>query len=329
MLIIALMFMQAPTSALFFLLLGMILMNFQSSNPQIPLTEHADAYVAKNSSQGLQVTQTTSHKLKVLSSFFPIGEFTKKVGGDAIESSLFIPNGVEPHDYDPTINDIQRASSADVLIYNGFNLESWIEKINIPKIIDASLGLNFLYTDRTNKTIDPHVWLDPLLAKEEVKNIANALIKIDPTNKNYYSNNTMHFLSDLDNLDKFIREHLKSCKKKDFISFHSAFSYFAKRYGLTQHSVTNTSPEAEITPQQLTEIINTAKRLQLNVIYSEELIDPRHAAAIAQEIPGGKVLELSPIEGLTKEERQSGVGYMDKMLQNVKNLMEGLDCKKP
>ncbi|HYY86325.1 MAG TPA: zinc ABC transporter substrate-binding protein, partial [Nitrososphaeraceae archaeon] len=119
------------------------------------------------------------------------------------------------------------------------------------------------------------------------------------------------------------------CEKKDFISFHSAFSYFAKRYGLTQHSVTNTSPEAEITRQQLTEIINTAKRLQLNIIYSEELIDPRHAAAIAQEIPGGKVLELSPIEGLTKEEQQSGVGYMDKMLQNVKNLMEGLDCKKP
>jgi zinc transport system substrate-binding protein len=117
-----------------------------------------------------------------------------------------------------------------------------------------------------------------------------------------------------------------SCKKKDFISFHNAFSYFAKSYGLNQHSITNT-PEGEITPQHLAEIINTAKSLQLNIIYSEELIDPRYASVVAQEIPNGKVLVLSPIEGLTKAEQAAGFGYLDKMQQNIKNLRAGLECQ--
>lgn len=81
--------------------------------------------------------------------------------------------------------------------------------------------------------------------------------------------------------------------------------------------------------KRLAEVIDTAKNLQLHVIYSEELIDPRHASAVAQEIVNGKVLVLSPIEGLTKDEQASGIGYIDKMHENIKNLMEGLECNQP
>ena len=85
-------------------------------------------------------------------------------------------------------------------------------------------------------------------------------------------------------------------------------------------------PEAEVTPARLAEIINIAKNLDLQVIYSEELMDPRYASVIAQEIPDGKVLVLSPIEGLTKNEQEAGIGYIDKMNENIKNLMVGLEC---
>jgi len=154
----------------------------------------------------------------------------------------------------------------------------------------------------------------------------DGLFIITPNNRDKCLRNAKDFSDRRDSLDRAIRTEIKSCKKKDFISFHNSFSYFAKRYGLTQHSISNAGPEAEITPMRLVDIINIAKNLQLHIIYSEELIDPRYASAVAQEIPNGKVLVLSPIEGLTKNEQSSGIGYIDKMHENIKNLMEGLEC---
>lgn len=265
-------------------------------------------------------------KLKVVSSFFPIDQFVEKVGGEAIERMLLIPKGVEPHDYEPTIKDIQRVDSADVLVYNGLGFENWIGKMSNPQKIDASNGLNASYLDERNMTFDPHVWLDPLLAKKQVENIRDGLIMIDPNHKDIYINNSNNFLNELDNLDEKIRTDLESCKKKDFITFHNSFSYFAKQYGLNQHSISNTDPESEVTPARLTEIINIAKTLGIQVIYSEELVDPRQATVIAQEVPDGKVLVLSPIEGLSENEQKAGLGYIDKMNDNINNLMVGLQC---
>jgi zinc transport system substrate-binding protein len=280
----------------------------------------------ENSSDKPNSVASTSSKLKVVSSFFPIHEFVRKIGGDNIESSLLIPATVEPHDFEPSINQIQSANSADVLVYNGLGIENWILKINTANKIDASKGLNTSYAREDDMTLDPHIWLDPLLAKKQVENIRNGLIMVDPNNKDSYFNNARIFLNDLDNLDKTIRTDLASCKKKDFITFHESFSYFAKEYGLNQHSIFKGGPEAEITPTRLAEIINVAKSLDLKVIYSEELIDSRYATVVAQEIPEGKVLVLSPIEGLTKDEQASGIGYIDKMKENLQNLKVGLQC---
>lgn len=279
-----------------------------------------------NSIENLKNVSNSSQKLVVISSILPIDEFVKKVGGEMIESSLIIPAGIEPHEFDPTINQIQTISSAEVLVYNGLGIENWLTKIDPPHKIDASNGLNASYSDRRNMTLDPHVWLDPMLAKKQVENIRNGLISIDPSNKDTYNSNAKSFLAELDELDRSIRSELESCKKKDFISFHNSFSYFAKRYGLTQHSISESGPEAEVTPARLAEVINVAKNLGINVIYTEELMDPRYAQVIAQEIPNGKVLILSPIEGLTKEEQNAGIGYIDKMHEDIKNLSMGLEC---
>jgi zinc transport system substrate-binding protein len=280
----------------------------------------------ENPDNGSNNISNSSHKLIVVSSIFPIHEFVKKVGGDMIESSLIIPAGIEPHDFDPTISQIQTISSADVLVYNGLGIENWLTKIESAHKIDASNGLNASYSDKRNMTMDPHVWMDPLLAKKQVENIRDGLILIDPNNKDTYNSNAKSFLADLDELDKTIRTQFESCKKKDFISFHNSFSYFAKRYGLTQHSISESGPEAEVTSARLAEIINVAKNLNLDVIYSEELMDPRYALVIAQEIPNGKVLVLSPIEGLTKNEQNAGIRYIDKMHENIRNLYLGLEC---
>lgn len=263
-------------------------------------------------------------KVTVVVSFFPIYEFAKQVGGDRANIITLIPAGVEPHDYEPTIQQLQQAESADVLFFNGLGFEdSWIDKVTNDNLVDTSVLSNL---SQGNQKRNPHIWLDPVFAKAQVQEIENALIEIDPNNKLYYQKNAKNFTDKLDSLDSEIRTALQTCDKKDFIAFHDAFGYFAKRYGLIQHSVQGVSPEGEVLPQRIEEAIRLANDLGLKVIYAEELVDPRFAEVIAQEIPNGKVLILSPLEGIEKDEEDSGMGYLDKMEQNISNLKVGLEC---
>ena len=273
-------------------------------------------------------TDANHSRLKIVASFYPIYEFVKRVGGNNVNITTLIPIGVEPHNFEPTIQQIQNAESADLIIYNGAGLEKWIDKIDSKSKVDASQGLNFLKGNDSESagTYDPHVWLDPVLAEKEVENIRDALVKVDPANSQYYQSNANKFIAELNNLDNKIKTELTTCDKKDFIAFHNAFTYFANRYGLNQHSILGVTPEGEILPQRLQEIIQTARDLGLNIIYSEDLVDPRSAEVIAQEIPNGKVLILSPIEGINADEQKAGIGYLDKMNEDIDNLKIGLQC---
>ena len=287
----------------------------------------------------------TATKVKVVASFYPILEFVKNIGGERVEVSSLIPIGVEPHDFEPTIQDIQNAERADMLVINGAGFEGpWIKKINAKFVVDSSQGLNLIRSsgegpssndqradERYNKENGPfnsHVWLDPILAKLQVDKIRDGLIKIDQNNAGYYSENARKFMSELDSLDAAIKSELSDCEKKEFISFHDAFNYLAHRYNLTQHAIHKTiSPAGEILPQRIQEVIELARNMEIDTIYSEELLDPRLANVIAQEIPNGKVLILSPLEGIDQQKQKAGIGYVDKMNENIQNLKVGLKCK--
>jgi zinc transport system substrate-binding protein len=294
-----------------------------------------------NKSNNIQLNETNANtKIKVVASFYPIYEFVKKVGGDRVEASSLIPLGASPHEFEPTIQQIQNAETVDMLVYNGGGLEgTWIKRLNAKFVVDTSQGLNLTKNieykqgqlldgqHQKQPLYDPHIWLDPILAKQQVAKIRDGLIKIDPTNASYYKENAKRFMSQLDSLDASIRSDLSKCKKRDFVAFHNAFSYFSNRYGLIQHSIyKNSISEGELSPQRLQQIIETARNLGLHIIYAEDIIDPRLANVIAQEIPNGKVLILSPLEGIDKEEQKSGIGYLEKMKENISNLKMGLDC---
>jgi zinc transport system substrate-binding protein len=269
------------------------------------------------------LTQSAS-RLNIVASFYPILEFVKQVGGDRVNVTSLIPVGVESHDFEPTIQQIQNAESADIVFFNGLGFESAsLNKINNDNLIDTSIAVKIT---KTGNAIDPHIWLDPITVKNQVSNIENALIKRDPTNKEYYQNNAANFTRALDSLDAHIRSTLQNCDKKDFIAFHDAFSYFANRYGLNQHAIQGVSPEGEVLPQRIQEIVELARVLGINFVYSEELVDLRFADVIAQEIPNGRVLILSPIEGIEDKEQAAGIGYLDKMQENIANLKIGLEC---
>jgi zinc transport system substrate-binding protein len=292
-----------------------------------PKTELANSILVNDISNYYQISNTAD-KVRVVASFYPIFEFVKRIGGEKVDGSSLIPVGIEPHDYEPTIQQVQNAQTADMLVINGAGFEEkWIRNISPRSVLDTSVGLNLTRSAlESDQSVDPHIWLDPILAKQQVENIRDGLIKVDPANSAYYKENANRFISDLDSLDKTIKSELSTCEKKDFIAFHNAFSYFSKRYGLTQHSIQGVSPDADILPQRLQQIVSLVRDMGLDTIYTEELADPRFANVIAQEIPNGKVLVLSPIEGIDKEEQNASVDYLDKMKENVENLKVGLKC---
>jgi len=238
---------------------------------------------------------------------------------------VLVPAGIEPHDWEPTPRDIESAEKAELVIYNGAGFESWVSRLNVQTKVDTSKEI-LVIRGEAGSGLDPHIWLDPLLAKKQVEAIRDGLIQVDPDNADYYMQNADKYLRELDSLDSLIRSELLDCEKNDFIAFHNAFSYFSTRYGLVQHSIQGVSPEGEVLPQRIQEIKQLATDLGIDVIYAEELVDPRLANVIADEIPNGRVLVLSPIEGLGEEELEQGLGYIDKMKENLDNLKVGLNC---
>jgi zinc transport system substrate-binding protein len=264
---------------------------------------------------------------KILVTFYPLYQFTKAIGKEKIDASIIIPPGIEPHDWEPTIQDIQKMKNADMIVINGAGLESWITKVTSINpnvmIIDTSSGIPLLEKDSNGldkiAKKDPHIWLDPILAKKQVQNIADGLIKLDPQNANYYQQNANDYKAKLDILDNEIKTDLSTCDKKDFLAFHDAFSYFSKEYGLHQHTIVGgLDPETEPTAPALQQITKDAQSLGLNVIFTEEAANPRVSQVIADEIHG-KVLILSPLEVTDKN-----MDYIVKMKQNLSNLKEAL-----
>jgi len=285
-----------------------------------------------------------SEKIKVVASFYPFYEIAQKIGGNNTIITSVIPMGVEPHDWELTPQQIPGIIEADMIIYNGIGFDSWLgkkEQFRNSFLVDISKDLQLIKLGQQGSenlghieqlydptyVYDPHIWLDPILVKKISKTISNALIKLDPDNTDSYFRNTKNFNQELDTLDSLIKKSLANCELKDFITFHESFHYFANRYGLTQHAVHGSSPEGEILPQQIIKIISLAKDLGIDTIYSEELKDPRLSQTLASEIPNGKVLLLSPIEGIEPHEQKKDINFIDKMKMNLENLKQGLKCK--
>ena len=259
-------------------------------------------------------TSNDNSKLQAISSFNPLHEFSQIVGGEKIDVTLLVPVGVEPHDWEPTIKDVQQMHKSDFIIINGIGFENWVDNLIENNyqgtIVDTSKQIPI-------KETDPHIWLNPVFAINQVGNIAVAFSNSDPENGELYATNAAKYTKKLHELDSKIRTDLTDCKR-DFIAFHDAFSYFADEYNLNQHTiVATTNSHGEVTAKTLENVISTARELNINIIFSEETVNTKTSQIIANEI-GGKVLVLSPLEIVSED------NYISKMTQNLENLKEAL-----
>ncbi len=281
-------------------------------------------------------------KLKVYTTIYPLYDFAMHVGGAAAEVQYLVPPGVEPHEWEPAPRDLAKVAEGNVFIYCGAGLESWVEKainnINNPNLIvvDTSEGIDLFYADHNHsghgpvkngmEMVDPHIWLDPINAKQMVNNIRDSLCKADPGNREYYETNAAGYNTNLDDLHQDYLSSLKNTPVKSFVTSHAAFGYLARRYGLEQIPIRGISPEVEPTPARMAEIVNIARTEGINYIFFESMVNPKVSEVIAAEV-GAKVLVLNPLGGLTRDEINAGKSYLSVMRNNLANLQLALGVK--
>jgi len=275
----------------------------------------------------------SSGKIQVTASFYPLYFFAGQIGGDKVNVINITPAGAEPHDYEPTAQDIAQMENSKLLVLNGA-LEPWGDNIkqnlNSKNTVIVTVGdgiINQQVLEEGKKITDPHIWQSPLLAKKIVDKITDGFIKIDPANKDYYQFNANALKVKLDELDQQYKQKLANCAQKNIITSHAAFGYLATAYGLNQVPIAGLSPDAEPSSQQLADIVKFAKANNVKYIFFESLVSPKLSDTIASEV-GAKTLVLNPIEGLTNEEIAQGQNYFTKMQDNLANLQIALQCKK-
>ncbi|MCS6768631.1 MAG: zinc ABC transporter substrate-binding protein [Candidatus Nitrosocaldus sp.] len=265
---------------------------------------------------------STGKRLRIMATFYPLYEFTKAIVGDRADVDMFIPSGLEPHDWEPSARDLERLKDYDLLIYNSALFEPYIGQVsNLGyrlEMVESAKGLMVEH--------DPHVWLDPILAKEQVRVILKSIVSMDGSNKDYYTRNAEAYMARLDDLHGRFEKGLEECDRRVFITLHKAYHYLASRYGLEQVAITGVEPEHDVPAGQIREIIDVAREHDINVVYAEEGMDDRLVRALAEEI-GGSVLTLSPIEVLEDEDVEQGKTYIAKMEENLESLRLGLGCR--
>ena len=258
------------------------------------------------------IKQSSSDKMQVVASFYPLYFFSNQIGGKEADVTNITPSGVQPHDYDLTTQDLIKINRSKLLVLNGGGLAGWEKKLK-DELSDKTVVV-------AEGESDPHVWLDPILAKETVAKIEKGFQEADPQNKAYYQSNARSLEDKLDSLDYEFKKGLSACQKKDFVTSHEAFGYLARRYGINQVAISGLSPEEEPTSQKLAEIADKVKKEKINVIFFESLVGPKLSQTIANET-GARTLVLDPIEGSV------GPDYFSLMRNNLNNLKKALQCE--
>ncbi len=275
----------------------------------------------------------------VVASFFTLWDFTAKVAGERAEVVSLVPPGVEPHDWEPTPQDVIQVRKARLFVYNGAGFEQAADRLLKelagvgPVPVNTTAGIALLESPGDahgghdkNQGPDPHVWLDPVLAQAQVDTIAAGLIQVDPEGRAGYAERAAAYKARLAALHADFETGLKECARRDVVTSHAAFGYLTRRYRLNQVPVLGIAPEAEPSPADLARLVRFARKAGVKYVFFETLVSPKLAETLAREV-GAKTLVLNPVEGLTKQEATASKDYLALMRENLANLRIALECR--
>ena len=278
--------------------------------------------------------------IKVVTTFYPMYDFTKNVVGDNGEVSVLLDAGQESHGYEPTPQDIAAIADADVFVYNSDEMETWVpsvlESIESSDVIVVEaaedIALFELEEDAAAEeehsdeegheegedahSVDPHVWLDPVYAQEEVDAILAGVLEADKANKESYEANAAAFKEKLAELDLAYQAAFEAAEHRTFVVQHAAFGYIARRYELTEVAVSDVSSDAEPNPAKLAELQRFMIDNQITTVYYSDSASSKTAQTLA-EATGAALEVLSPLEGITDEDQEAGKDYLSVMEENL------------
>ncbi|MFA5450265.1 MAG: zinc ABC transporter substrate-binding protein [Clostridia bacterium] len=268
--------------------------------------------------------------LKVVTSFYVMDDFAKKIGGDKASYICLVPPGGDAHHWEPSTKDMVSLEKSDIFIYNGAGFEHWTEDVldslsnkNLIKIATAKDVSLIERSGGSHGGHDPHTWLSPLNAKIQLKSIRDTFILADPANKDYYQANYEVYAAKCDKLHDDFLLGLDSYEERAIVVSHRAFGYLAEEYDLEQISIAGLSTEEEPSAARMAEIADIVNERGIKVVFFEELVSPAIANAIANET-GAETAVLSPVEGLTAAQTAEGADYFSVMQDNLVAIIDAL-----
>ena len=297
---------------------------------------------------GVNNTDATESKgVKVVTTFLPITLFTEAVAGDCADVTALIPPNLGPHDFQATPSDLTDLSGANVLVKNGLGMEEFLDDLISSAdnkdlvVIDSSTGVKTIKAaggghhddhhaaehhdhghGHSHGEYDPHIWLDPVRAAQQVENIRDGLVQADPSCAEGYKNNAEQFTAKLKELNTEFTEKLKPYSGKTFVAFHDFATYFANRYSLKAEFLVDL-PEMNPSPADLQRVAAQVKASGLKALLSEPQEGKRSFNALAKDL-GVNIVEFNPLETGSAESAKVPGTYFEVMRFNVNNLVKAI-----
>ncbi|WP_202080327.1 metal ABC transporter solute-binding protein, Zn/Mn family [Caldalkalibacillus salinus] len=272
-------------------------------------------------------------KVHVVSSFSVLHDIVSKVGGERVKADFLAPLGEDPHEFEPTPGTFRLMAEADIIFYNGYNLDYWIQglarnaetqakEVTLTDGV-ASIPLSEEAGDLSGAE-DPHAWLDPNAVIIYAENVAQALIEQDPEGADYYQSQLDAYIEELEDLDQWIEEQVALIPEEHrfIVTSESAFKYFARAYGFEYDAIWEINAHEEGSPQQMSRLIEKIIDRQIPAVFLETSVDARPMERVAQDAGvdiGGRVFTDS-----LGTEGSNAVTYKDMMTHNVTVIVEGL-----
>jgi zinc transport system substrate-binding protein len=275
--------------------------------------------------------QSSSGKLSIVAAFYPVQEAAEKVGGDLVDVTNLTAPGVEPHDLELSPDQVESIATADVVLYLGDGFQPAVQDALVDAeglTVDLLAGLPTVGPPSGSEqglTVDPHVWLDPVLYAQMVDEVRAAFTKASPSDATTFKANAGAFEHGISQLADDYRTGLASCERTLIVTNHAAFGYLAAEYGLTQVAISGLAPDEEPSAQRLAQLKDLVQQRGITTIFTEDLVSPKVAETLADEA-GVQTAVLHTLEGLTDDELAAGDDYGSQMRENLSTLRSALGC---
>jgi manganese/iron transport system substrate-binding protein len=278
---------------------------------------------------GMAAAADGGKPFRVVTTFTVIRDIAQNVAGEAAVVESITKPGAEIHDYQPTPHDIVKAQTADLVIWNGLNLERWFEKFfqnveNVPSVV-VSEGIEPMgisegaYSGKPN----PHAWMSPSNALVYVENIRKALVQHDPANAEVYNRNAAAYSARIKAMDAPLRQRLASIPEEQrwLVTSEGAFSYLARDYGLRELYLWPINADQQGTPQQVRRVIDEVRKNKIPVVFSESTVSDKPARQVAKET-GARYGGVLYVDSLSEKDGQVPT-FIDLLETTVGTIVEG------